>query len=240
MKKIITIVAAMVLTFAVSTTAFAAPSVTNNATSGTTSGSGTSTSTSTSTSTGSVTYVRNFSAVAATATDANGNAIEVQVKQLTAAQVAAAQAAVTAQFGQNVDVLGAGDYSVAGASETNPVTLKFSVAVSAGDNVCILHQHHDGNWYVESATAGDGVVTATFTSFSPMAIIRIPAATVASSDNNNYSPEYYEAMKTGNGTSAGTTAVTSPKTGEGSAFGIAALAAVCACACVIVRRKKIA
>ena len=149
----------MVLTFAVSTTAFAAPSVTNNATSGTTSGSGTSTSTSTSTSNGSVTYVRNFSAVAATATDANGNAIEVQVKQLTAAQ-----AAVTAQFGQNVDVLGAGDYSVAGASETNPVTLKFSVAVSAGDNVCILHQHHDGNWYVESATAGDGVVTATFPS----------------------------------------------------------------------------
>lgn len=58
-------------------------------------------------------------------------------------------------------------------------------------------------------------MTATFTSFSPMAIIRIPAATVASSDNNNYSPEYYEAMKTGNGTSAGTTAVTSPKTGEG-------------------------
>ena len=139
MKKIITIVAAMVLTFAVSTTAFAAPSVTNNATSGTTSGSGTSTSTSTSTSNGSVTYVRNFSAVAATATDANGNAIEVQVKQLTAAQVAAAQAAVTAQFGQNVDVLGAGDYSVAGASETNPVTLKFSVAVSAGDNVCIFN-----------------------------------------------------------------------------------------------------
>ena len=177
MKKIITIVAAMVLTFAVSTTAFAAPSVTNNATSGT-SGSGTSTSTSTSTSNGSVTYVRNFSAVAATATDANGNAIEVQVKQLTAAQVAAAQAAVTAQFGQNVDVLGAGDYSVAGASETNPVTLKFSVAVSAGDNVCILHQHHDGNWYVESATAGDGVVTATFTSFSPMAIILINYATV--------------------------------------------------------------
>ena len=66
----------MVLAFAVSATAFAAPSVTNNATSGTTSGSGTSTSTSASTSNGSVTYIRNYSAVAATATDANGNAVE--------------------------------------------------------------------------------------------------------------------------------------------------------------------
>ena len=64
MKKIFTTVAAMVLALAMSVTAFAAPSVTNNTTLPTET-------------VGSVTYIRNYSAVTATATDANGNAVNL-------------------------------------------------------------------------------------------------------------------------------------------------------------------
>ena len=151
MKKIFTTVAAMVLALAMSVTAFAALSVTNNKYNITDRDSG------------SVTYIRNYSAVTATATDANGNAVNLAVRQLTAGEAAAPRAAVAAKFGSNVDIMGAGDYHADGASESSPVTVTFNASVNAGDSVCIFHKHADGNWYVEDATAANGTVTAKFT-----------------------------------------------------------------------------
>ena len=224
MKKIFTTVAAMVLALAMSVTAFAAPSVTNNTTLPTET-------------VGSVTYIRNYSAVTATATDANGNAVNLAVRQLTAGEAAAARAAVAAKFGSNVDIMGAGDYHADGASESSPVTVTFNASVNAGDSVCIFHKHADGNWYVEDATAANGTVTAKFTSFSNMVIVRTATAsngnttTPGSTDGAN---DQYVA------TSSNTAAGTSPKTADNGVAGMAMIVLACAGALVVVNRKKIA
>lgn len=256
MKKIITTAAALVLTLAMSVTAFASQSVTNP------SGQTPSGSSSAAAGSSSVTKVQNYSAVSATATDANGNTVTVTVKSLTAAQTAEAQDAVKAEFGGNVDVFAAGDYSVEGASESNPITLTFTVTgVKAGDKVSVLHKRHDGNWYKESATAADGKVTAVFTSFSPMVIVRETATAAVASEvhyhsyadtvvaptettwgytmhtcacGDSYTDSYVAPL---NGAAA---AGTSPKTADNGAFGFLLAAAACGVAFVCARRKKTA
>lgn len=52
------------------------------------------------------------------------------------------------------------------------VTITFAVSgVKAGMNVSALHQTSTGAWEVLPATAGDGTITATFTSLSPVAFV---------------------------------------------------------------------
>lgn len=228
MKKMITTVVAMALTLAMSVTAFAAPSVTNNTTLPTET-------------VGSVTYVRNYSAVSASATDESGNAVNLAVRQLTASEAAAARTAVAAKFGNAVDIMGAGDYHADGATESNPITVKFSAAVNAGDSVCIYHKHADGNWYVESATAANGTVTAKFTSFSNMVIVRtarVSNDTPATGGSTDGSNDQYAAANT-NSTAATATA-TSPKTADNGVAGVAMIAFACAGVLVLVNRKRFA
>ena len=69
----------------------------------------------------------------ATATDANGNAVNLAVRQLTAGERQQCLVAVAAKFGSNVDIMGAGDYHADGASESSPVTVTFNASVNAGD-----------------------------------------------------------------------------------------------------------
>lgn len=252
MKKIISTVAALVLTLAMSVTAFAAPSVTapssqTPANNGSTTTSGK----------GSVTHVQNYSAAPATATDANGNPVTIQVTSLTAAQTAEAQAEVVAVFGGNVDVFAAADYDVTGASASNPITVVFSVGVSNGDTVWVLHKRNDGNWYKENATAADGKVTAVFTSFSPMVIVRetavasekhyhsyadtvvAPTATTwgytmhTCACGDSYTDSYVAPLN-------GASDAVSPKTADNGVAGFAVIAIACLGALICVNRKKFA
>lgn len=260
MKKMIATVAALTLTLAMSVTVSAAPSVTNPSTQGTTQNWGTTNSSATTT-IGSVTYLRYYEPVQAAAKDANGNEVTVTITQLTAEQKAEAREEVEAVFGGNVDVFAAADYDVAGASESNPITVVFETAgVHAGDAVYVLHKHSsDGKWYKEGATATEGKVTAVFTSFSPMVIVR--DHTVAASgeqhyhhfDDNVVAPTAttwgytihscecgYSYVDSYVAPLDGASAAASPKTGDNGVAGLVLAAAACMGALICVKRKKIA
>lgn len=61
----------------------------------------------------------------------------------------------------------------AGTDVSKGVTVTFYVSgIAKGDNVRLLHQLSDGNWEVISPVVGNGYVTATFYSFSPVAIVK--------------------------------------------------------------------
>lgn len=229
MKKMIATVAAMVLTLSMSVTAFAAQSPTLPSTpeqkpdySGS--------------------VIMNDTLVPADAVDADGKAVTVVRKEMTAEAKAAAKDAVVKTFGEKTDVLSIGDYHVDGASEENPITLTFKVpVVKAGDEVYVLHNvGNKGTWVKEPATAKDGAVVATFTSFSQMAVVRVAAADQGTQSGGGYSPEYYESMKNDAAAAqAAQTQSTSPKTAEnGVAIVMVAGLAAGAAVLVLVSRKK--
>ncbi len=184
MKKVVAVLLAAVLTVGASMTAFAAPSPSA-------SGVGVS-----------------------SATDKNGNAVEVSISTNFAdpAEQAAADELISApetvltevlgaDVAANADVLSVMDVTVPEGTQF-PVTLTFNVpGVTAGSDVYVLH-YNGSAWENIAAKAGDGTVTATFTSLSPVAIVVADAAG-AGADTNT-------------GANAGTTTDqgTSPKTGE--------------------------
>ncbi len=225
MKKMIATVAAMVLTLSMSVTAFAAQSPTlpsEPEQKPDYSGS----------------VIMNDTLVPADAVDANGKAVTVVRKEMTAEAKAAAKDAVVKTFGEKTDVLSIGDYHVDGASEENPITLTFKVpVVKAGDEVYVLHNvGNKGTWVKEPATAKDGAVVATFTSFSQMAVVRVAEA----QSEGGYSPEYYESLKADMAAAQETqTQSTSPKTAEnGVAMVMVAGLVAGAAVLVLVSRKK--
>lgn len=233
MKKMIATVAAMVLTLSMSVTAFAAQSPTlpsEPEQKPDYSGS----------------VIMNDTLVPADAVDANGKAVTVVRKEMTAEAKAAAKDAVVKTFGENTDVLSIGDYHVDGASEENPITLTFKVpVVKAGDEVYVLHNvGNKGTWVKEPATAKDGAVVATFTSFSQMAVVRVAEADQGTQSGGGYSPEYYESLKADMAAreaaaQASQTQSTSPKTAEnGVAMVMVAGLAAGAAVLVLVSRKK--
>ena len=56
--------------------------------------------------------------------------------------------------------------------------LTFSVnGVTAGQKIALLHQKHDGSWeFINPDSVGNGTVTATFTSLSPIAFVAYNAS----------------------------------------------------------------
>lgn len=64
----------------------------------------------------------------------------------------------------------------AGTDLSKGVTLTFAVeGVKAGDNIVILHKAATGWETIKADKVEDGKVTATFTSLSPVAIVKLPA-----------------------------------------------------------------
>ncbi len=110
-------------------------------------------------------------------TDANGNSLDVVIYP-TEQRIDSANAAT---------VLGTATATVLDVFEVSvpyaqfPVTLTFDVnGVKAGMNVYALHFNAEKDmWEVIPATAGNGTVTATFTSLSPVAIVTTDAAVVS-------------------------------------------------------------
>lgn len=104
------------------------------------------------------------------------------------------------------------EVTVAGASASNPVTLRIDVpGVTTSSYIMLLHQRTDGAWENIPVTVGDGYVMGTFTSLSPIAVVELTAD-----------------------------GVTSPQTGEEIpyAFMIYALVAVCALGTVAYKKVK--
>jgi hypothetical protein len=74
------------------------------------------------------------------------------------------------------------DVSVIGYQQGTPITITFNLNnILAGDSLLILHQKPDGTWEtIIPDKVEDGKVTATFTSLSPVAFVKLSDANFAS------------------------------------------------------------
>ena len=214
MKKVVALLMAAVMTVGMATVAFAAPSPA--ATTGTVS----------------------------EATDKNGNKVEVTVSDnFTAAEQPAVNeikkdAATVLE--EVVPAVNAADYKLATVKEVTvpagtvfPVKITFNVdGVTAGSKVIVLH-YVNGAWQQESVVAGNGTITVTLNSLSPIAIYVEANGAVAGNGNGNGSA-------TGTGANGTNGAKLSPKTGAAPTmtFVVVIAAAAVAGMCVTAKKKN--
>lgn len=165
-KKLAALLSAAVLAMAMSVTALAAGSV---STSGVASISG--------------------------ATDKNGNAVTATISEASVAAPSAdtVEEILGSDFVEGMTVKDVMDVSVPEGTEF-PVTITFSVAgITADSNVAVLH-YNGSAWEKVSATAGNGTITATFTSLSPVAIVADTAASSSEGEAGAVSPKTGETV----------------------------------------------
>ncbi|MDD3141936.1 MAG: LPXTG cell wall anchor domain-containing protein [Lachnospiraceae bacterium] len=145
------------------------------------------------------------------AVDKNGNAVTITVE---ASSQGLSEAQIESATGEdNTSILKIMDLE-APEGTVFPITVTLNVAgVKAGMAIHVLHWNGTA-WEEVSATAGDGTVTATFSSLSPVAIVAEKAAS--------------------------TTAAKSPKTGEVNYVMFAAMISIIALASAysVYRKKK--
>jgi len=101
------------------------------------------------------------------------------VDSATAQAVTAQASAYIAQAYGAAQMLAVYDVDV--VAPTRPVTISLNVAgVKVGDKIVVAHQKADVTMeYLEGTVTADGVVAFTLTSFSPVAIFRVGAASSA-------------------------------------------------------------
>lgn len=198
-KKAAAILTAAVLTIGMAATAMAAPSPTVS---------------------GIVTGI-------AGATDANGNAVEATLSEVPAEYASAVQeirdvetvkALLGDAYQEGMQVVDVKDVTVPEGTAF-PLTITFQVTgVTASSKVAVLHYDTAaGAWEVVESKAGNGTITATFDSLSPVAFV-IDGQTAAQ-----------------------TTGTTSPKTGEipyGAYAGVVAAAAALGMIVVSMKKKE--
>lgn len=109
----------------------------------------------------------------------NGTEVEVTVSAASQADVANAEAIAKVYCGDKAEVLNVFDITVPAGDYSAGVDVTMNVpGVKAGDTIAVLHWNAEkGLWENLAVTnVADGTVTATFTSFSPVAIVRTEAA----------------------------------------------------------------
>lgn len=158
------------------------------------------------------------------ATDANGNAVEVTLSEVPAKYADAVAQIKNADtlkevlgnaYVEGMEVVDVKDVSVPDGT-VFPVTITFSVpGVTAGTKIAVLH-YNGSAWEVVEAKAGAGTITATFTSLSPVAFV----------------------VDTGKAPKANGSSTTSPKTGESSMVVVVGLLAMIAAAGACGLKKK--
>ena len=110
------------------------------------------------------------------------NGVEVTLNEVGSAVVEQAYKAATAEKAGS-ELLALMDVSV--PKGTGKVTLTFEVAgVKAGDNIYVLHWNGTKWEKITPSKVVDGAVTATFTSLSPVAIVKAPVVTDGGNNNN--------------------------------------------------------
>ena len=162
MKKKIAVVLTALMVMAMGTTAFAATSPT--------------TKTSETTTTKATAYANVTVAEGGIVIDGVASTAAPTVKAVTTAQVEAAQTQAVASVAPTAKVLQMIDVTLPVSFEKAQLT--FSVnGVTAGQKIAVLHQKHDGSWEVINPdSVGNGTVTATFTSLSPIAFVAYNAS----------------------------------------------------------------
>lgn len=148
------------------------------------------------------------------ATDDSGNAIELTVaaatETVTAADAVAAIAAASDISIATEDAVVIIQEITAPEGAEFPLTITLSVGgVTADSTVAVLH-YTEGAWEYVAATAGDGVVSFTVSSLSPIAVV------------------------------VEGTSTTSPETGEASMVSIMMIAAVALGTAFVVSKRKVA
>ncbi len=109
----------------------------------------------------------------------NGTEVAVTVNAASKADVANAEAIAKVYCGDKAEVVNVFDITVPAGDYSAGVDVTMNVpGVKAGDTIAVLHWNaQKGIWENLAVTnVADGSVTATFTSFSPVAIVRTEAA----------------------------------------------------------------
>lgn len=138
------------------------------------------------------------------ATDSLGQDVTVKVEALDPDLEAVAITQAIDTYGCDT-AIAAADISLQSGtvSESNPITVTFSIqGVATGDTISVIHKKADGTWEKLAGTAGDGTVTVTFTSLSPVLFARTtpPAPTPTPTPTTpvvNPQPQLDEVPKTG-------------------------------------------
>lgn len=169
------------------------------------------------------------------AKDANGNSVTVSTASIPAEYAEAVNTVKTTDglkavlgdaYVEGMEVVDAMDVSVPEGTPM-PVTITFDVpGVGADTKVAVLH-YNGTAWEVLEGTAGNGTITATFTSLSPVAFVV---------DKNTAT-----GTSTGSNTSTGSSSSVSPKTGEDLGMLTATFAAavlVLGAGCVFFVKRK--
>jgi hypothetical protein len=137
-----------------------------------------------------------------TAIGASNSAVAITVTTLDTTEMTQANAKVQSDY-KNATILAMADLSIPeGTDLTNGIRVTLSVSgILAGDNIKVLHQKSGGDWETLDASAGNGTVTVTMQSFSPIVIIRLPVSSSTGSTGTTSS-------------STGSTGTTSSSTGS--------------------------
>lgn len=169
------------------------------------------------------------------AKDANGNSVTVSTASIPAEYAEAVNTVKTTDglkavlgdaYVEGMEVVDAMDVSVPEGTPM-PVTITFDVpGVGADTKVAVLH--YNGNaWEVLEGTAGNGTITATFTSLSPVAFVVDKNTATGTSNGSN--------------ASTGSSSSVSPKTGEDLGMltvTVAAAVLVLGAGCVFFVKRK--
>lgn len=162
MKKKVAALLTAIMVMAMGTTAMAAPSATTTTTD---------TTTTTATAYADVTVASNGVVI-----DGAASNVTPTITAVTTAQVEAAQAQAVASISSTAKVLKMVDVSLPVSFTKAQLTFNVS-GVTEGQKIAVLHQKHDGSWETITPDAvGNGTVTATFTSLSPVAIVAYNAS----------------------------------------------------------------
>lgn len=176
------------------------------------------------------------------AVDAQGNPVTVSVTPLDEDRKMVAAGKGLELFGIEPIVTADVHLENSNVSEANPITVTFLIAgINEGDTISVLHKKADGSWETLLGTTGNGTVTVTFTSLSPVAFVRTAAVAPVTASVPAAVPETTPAATENSGetTNAAASTIVSPKTGDDGVYGFGILAAaVCIVAFVYIIRKK--
>jgi hypothetical protein len=103
--------------------------------------------------------------------------VSVEAKALDTSTLAQANEKVTTDY-KDASVLAMTDLSVPADTDlTNGVTVTMKVpGVLPGDNIKVLHQKSSGDWETLTPSVGNGTVTVTLRSFSPIVVLRVASS----------------------------------------------------------------
>lgn len=132
------------------------------------------------------------------AQDANGNSVSASISSVPAEYAEAVNEIKTTEglqtvlgdaYVEGMEVVDAMDVSVPEGTPM-PVTITFDVPGVGGYKVAVLH-FNGSEWEVVEATVGDGTITATFTSLSPVAFVvdKNTATGAVTSNGSSVSPK---------------------------------------------------